>query len=82
MDFGGFDSSIMLFVRGGILMSIGDFPEDLSQAMLARCNVSREIGRSCSPIPSLDEDARRLEIRNGRNSPRVCPKLCNYVYDY
>ena len=27
-------------------MSIGDFPESLSQAMLVGCNVSREIGRS------------------------------------
>ena len=34
VDFGGFDSSIILFSRGGILMSIGDFPESLSQAML------------------------------------------------
>ena len=25
-------------------MSIGDFPESLSQAMLVGCNVSREIG--------------------------------------
>ena len=34
VDFGGFDSSIMLFLRGGILMSIGNFPESLSRAML------------------------------------------------
>ena len=34
MDSTGFDSSIMLFVRGGILMTIGDSPEDLTQAML------------------------------------------------
>ena len=34
VDFGGFDSSIILILRGGILMSIGDFPESLSQAML------------------------------------------------
>ena len=27
MDFRGFDSSIILILRGGILMSIGDFPE-------------------------------------------------------
>ena len=27
-------------------MSIGDFPESLSRAMLVGCNVSREIGRS------------------------------------
>ena len=34
MDFRGFDSSIILILRGGVLMSIGDFPESLSQAML------------------------------------------------
>ena len=35
MDFRGFDSSIILIIVGGILMSIGDFPESLSQAILA-----------------------------------------------
>ena len=50
VDFGGFDSSIMLFVRGGILMSIVNFPESLSQAMLVGCNVSREIVRISSRI--------------------------------
>ena len=34
VDFRGFDSSTILNLRGGILMSIGDFPESLSQAML------------------------------------------------
>ena len=34
VDFRGFDSSIMLFLRVGILMSIGHFLESLSQAML------------------------------------------------
>ena len=34
VEFGGFDSSIMLILRGGILTPIGDFPESLSQAML------------------------------------------------
>ena len=34
MDFGGFDSSIMLYLRGGILVSIRNFPESSSQAML------------------------------------------------
>ena len=34
MDFRGFDSSINLILRGGILMSIGDFLEDFSQAIL------------------------------------------------
>ena len=44
-DFGGFDSSIILHVRGGIPRPIGDSPESSSQAMLAGCNVSREIWR-------------------------------------
>ena len=34
MDFRGFHSSIILITRGGIIMSIGDFPESLSQAIL------------------------------------------------
>ena len=34
MDFRGFDSSIILFLSGGVLMSIGDFPESESQAIL------------------------------------------------
>ena len=53
MDFGGFDSSIILTLRGGIPRPIGDFPESLSQAMLVGCNASREIGRiaSCGAHP-------------------------------
>ena len=34
MDFRDCDSSIILILRGGILMSIGNFPESLSQAVL------------------------------------------------
>ena len=34
MDFRGFDSSIILMSSGAILMSIGNFPESLSQAIL------------------------------------------------
>ena len=34
MDFRGFDLSIILTLRGGILKPIGDIPESLSQAML------------------------------------------------
>ena len=35
MDFRGFDSSIILDLRGGIPRPIGNFPESLSQAILA-----------------------------------------------
>ena len=45
VNFRGFDSSIISNSRGGILMSIGDFLESLSQGILVGCNGSREIGR-------------------------------------
>ena len=34
VDFRGFDSSVILNLRGGILRYVGQFPENLSQAML------------------------------------------------
>ena len=34
MDFRGFDSSVILILRGGILRPIGNLPESLSQAIL------------------------------------------------
>ena len=34
LDFGGFDSSIILILRGRILMSTGIFPESSSQRIL------------------------------------------------
>ena len=34
LNFGGFDSSRNLILRGGTLMSIGDIPESLSQQIL------------------------------------------------
>ena len=44
VDFGGFDSSIMLCLRAGILMSIGDFPESLSQAMFVGIRLVGRLG--------------------------------------
>ena len=34
VEFRGFDSSVILIVRGGIPRPIGDFPESLSHAIL------------------------------------------------
>ena len=54
MDFRGFDSSIILIIRDGILVSIGDFPESLSQAILVRIMLVGRLGvvltQHCSPI--------------------------------
>ena len=48
LDFRGFDSSRLLILRGGILMSIGDFPESLSQAMLVGVMLVGGLGVSSS----------------------------------
>ena len=44
MDFRGFDSSRILIVRGGILMSIGNLPESLSQAILVGIILGGRLG--------------------------------------
>ena len=46
-DFRGFDSSTILILRGGILLSIGDFPETLSQAMLVGIMLVGGLGVLC-----------------------------------
>ena len=47
LDSRGLDSSRILILRGGILMSIGSSPESLSQQILVGIiNLSREIGRN------------------------------------
>ena len=43
MDIRGFDSGRILSLRRGIIVSIGDFQEILSQAILVRDYLSREI---------------------------------------
>ena len=44
MGFRGFDSSIILNLRGGILRPIGHFPESLSQAILAGITLVGTLG--------------------------------------
>ena len=54
LDFGGFDSSIISVLRGGILMSMGSLPEILSQAILAGIIlVVGRLGESVRPLPRL-----------------------------
>ena len=47
LDFRGFDSSIILIIRGGSLMSIGSSPEVLSQRILVEVIV---VGRWGTPV--------------------------------
>ena len=44
LDFRGFDSNIILIQRGVILMSIGDFPENLSRAMFVGMMLAGRLG--------------------------------------
>ena len=56
MDFRRFDSSIIFIIMGGILMSIGDFPEGLSQAILVGIMLVGRLGvlrTGCCPALSL-----------------------------
>ena len=54
LDSGGFDSSRILILRGGILRPVGKFPESLSQAVSAgTINLSWEIGRTASSRSSI-----------------------------
>ena len=56
LDFRGFDSSRILILRGGIIMSIGNFLESLSQAILVgRFLVGRLGVLSVSLSSTLDE---------------------------
>ena len=62
LDFRGFDSSRILILRGGILKSIGNFPDVSSQQNLSREILSREIGctstsqSSRSDVPSMFQE--------------------------
>ena len=52
LDFGGFDSSRIFSLRVGILMSIGDFPESLSQAILVGIILVGRLGaQDGQPLP-------------------------------
>ena len=44
LDFRGFASSIILILRGGIPMSIGNYPENLSQGILAGIILAGRLG--------------------------------------
>ena len=52
MDFGGFDSSIILICKGWDSQAHRELPGKLESSNLSRDNLSREIGRS-HPIPLL-----------------------------
>ena len=50
VDFIGLDSSIMLILMGGMLMSMGDFPESLNQAILVGIMIVGRLGVACDDL--------------------------------
>ena len=56
-DFRGFDSSMLLLLNGGILMSIGDSPEILSQAMLVGIMLVGKLGVKVWELPYVPRNS-------------------------
>ena len=62
MDFRGFDSSIILILRGGIPRPIGDFPESLSRAMLVGVMLVGRWGVLQICVSTLNQNKPRLNL--------------------
>ena len=69
VDSRGFDSSRILMLRGGILTSIGNFPEVLSQQILAGIILGGRSGALGHPVEvSFRPKTHTRHIRNSQNS--------------
>ena len=81
VDFRGFDSSIILIKRGGILRPIGDFLESSSQAMLVGVMLTGRLGVvllcslllhpcTCLTITGLKQHDRARNKQHTDNKPK------------
>ena len=70
LDFRGFDSSIISSLRGGILMSVGDFLEVLSQGILAGVILVGRLGAvgTGAPPPPASEQLLRGRRSAGKSA--------------
>ena len=68
MDFRGFDSSIILNLRGGIPRTIGNFPESLSHAILVGTMLVGRSGVQSTNSRGGEQSATRPK---GRGSHRI-----------
>ena len=80
LDFRGFDSNIISILRGGILMSIGDFPETLSQAMLAGVMLVGRLSIACEA--SAPRPRRLAAANHGRGVAEGRDYIYIYIYIY
>ena len=65
LDLRGFDSSIILSLRGGISRPTGNFPESLSQAILAGIKIVGRLGASHRRATELMQDALPVQRSQG-----------------
>ena len=77
VDFRGFDSSIILILRGGILMSIGEFPESLSQRILVGISLVGRLG-----VPAWFGKTIRVLRRTCRVPEHLNVYMYIYIYTY
>ena len=62
LDFGGFDSSRILSLRGGILVSMGSCPESLSLQGISVCRRNRTTSHTCVRTRALYRTAYRCML--------------------
>ena len=81
LDFRGFESSRILILRGGILMSIGNSPESLSQRILVGRFLVRRLGVEVSGPPPRKSPSELVapSARPRRTGGGPCPKQVGKV---
>ena len=78
MDFRGFDSSIILILRGGIPGPIGNSPESLSQATLVGIILVGRLG--VDPSGPRQESVEKAKLLEHLEEIDVCPYIFAYPY--
>ena len=83
LDFRGFDSSIILVLRGGILISTGGFPDILSQEILAGIILVGRLGvDACKPRHADIDVPVYLHTAYSHTYTFMCLHMYVYMYMY
>ena len=86
LDFGGSDSSRVLISRGGILMSTGDSPASLSQAILVGIILVGRLGvgvrARAAGDRGRDRSFRTPQSATARGQTRHASGVSMYIYIY
>ena len=82
MGFRGFDSSIVLIQRGGILTSIADFRESLSQAMLVGTMLVGRLGVVISHVLLVNSNLNVNTCQTHTHTTELIHRNINLIYIY